>query len=148
MTPIARSSSTSSFSGVVVAIGMRLRLQIYTVPGVCHFRATKKLILRGVDGIVFVADSRPKAMEDNVRHVAELDDNLRGQGRSLADVPHVVQLNKRDVADAVPVSEMAAALNPHDAPVVEATASHCEHVVETLRFVKDLVVAGIGRMAE
>ena len=92
--------------------GFRTRFHLYTVPGQVYYNASRKLILRGVDGVVFVADSQADRAEANVEAMQNLYDNLAEHGYDLTRLPFVVQYNKRDLPDAAPVEELDAALNP------------------------------------
>ena len=92
--------------------GFRTRFHLYTVPGQVYYNASRKLILRGVDGVVFVADSQADRAEANVEAMQNLYDNLAEHGYDLTKLPFVVQYNKRDLPDAAPLDELDAALNP------------------------------------
>ena len=92
--------------------GFRTRFHLYTVPGQVYYNASRKLILRGVDGVVFVADSQADRAEANVEAMQNLYDNLAEHGYDLTRLPFVVQYNKRDLPDAAPLDELEAALNP------------------------------------
>ena len=92
--------------------GFRTRFHLYTVPGQVYYNASRKLILRGVDGVVFVADSQADRAEANVEAMQNLYDNLAEHGYDLTRLPFVVQYNKRDLPDAAPLDELDAALNP------------------------------------
>ncbi len=112
-----------------------VRVQGYTVPGQVKFNATRRLVLKGADGIVFVADSRRDALQDNVESYLNLHGNLAQLGMSSAKVPIVVQFNKRDCADALPVAEMDRLLNQEHRPSVPAIATTGDGVFETFRIV-------------
>jgi signal recognition particle receptor subunit beta len=120
--------------------GMRTKFQLYTVPGQVYYNATRKLVLKGVDGVVFVADSQPDKMAENLQSWQNLIDNLAEHGLTLEDVPVVFQYNKRDLPNAVPKALMDDRLNPHGAPVFEAVASQGEGVTATLRGIANLVL--------
>src|SRR5215211_2304120 len=92
--------------------GFRTRFHLYTVPGQVYYNASRKLILKGVDGIVFVADSQVERVEANMESVENLQVNLSEQGYDLAKVPYVVQYNKRDLPNAAPLAELRSLLNP------------------------------------
>jgi signal recognition particle receptor subunit beta len=115
--------------------GYRLRLSLYTVPGQIFYRASRKLILQGLDGVVFVADSQAARLEADAESLEDLRDNLAEQGRTLRDVPYVLQYNKRDLPGVVPLPELRAALNPEGAPEIEASAANGRGVFETLKAV-------------
>jgi mutual gliding-motility protein MglA len=113
--------------------GFRTRFHLYTVPGQVFYDASRKLILKGVDGVVFVADSQEIRMDANVESIRNLNDNLKEHGYDLAKVPYVLQLNKRDLPTAVPVPQMAAALRIKNEPVFEAVATRGLGVFDTLK---------------
>jgi len=113
--------------------GFRTRFHLYTVPGQVFYDASRKLILKGVDGIVFVADSQEARMDANVESIRNLKENLKDHGVSMDAVPYVLQMNKRDLPTAVPVPEMERALRIKNEPVFEAVASRGTGVFETLK---------------
>lgn len=113
--------------------GMRTCFQIYTVPGQVYYNSTRKLVLQGVDGVVFVADSSASMIEENLESLRNLEQNLNEYGKSLATVPHVIQFNKRDLPDALPVEDLNKLLNPHNAPFFEAVANTGQGVFPTLK---------------
>ena len=115
--------------------GHRLRLSLYTVPGQVFYKASRKIILQGLDGVVFVADSQRARLEADVESLEDLRENLAEHGRSLHAMPYVVQYNKRDLPDVVPVDELRALLNPEGAPELEAAAASGRGVFETLKAV-------------
>lgn len=120
--------------------GFKLRFQLYTVPGQIFYGATRKLVLKGFDAVVFVADSQPDRFEANVEAMEDLLENLVEQGHDSADVPLVLQYNKRDLDEIVSVEELRAALNPRGAPDFEAAASTGRGVFETLKGVSTLAL--------
>jgi mutual gliding-motility protein MglA len=122
--------------------GMGVRLQLFTVPGQVYYNATRKLVLTGADGLVFVSDSQPGRMDANLEALENLRDNLQEHGRLLASFPHVLQHNKRDVADALPVEDLDRMLNLHQAPSFGTVATQGDGVYETLETITKLVVAG------
>lgn len=125
-----------------------LRLGLYTVPGQVFYNATRKLVLQGADGVVFVADSQPDALDRNIESLENLRDNLEDEGRSLASIPLVIQYNKRDLRQVMPVEELRRLLNTRGVPDVESAASTGMGVMETLRAVTKLVVLDLqGRDA-
>jgi len=124
--------------------GLDIKLQLYTVPGQVYYNATRKLVLRGVDGIVFVADSQPDKMEENLESLKNLEQNLSDYGVKLSDLPLVMQYNKRDLPDTVPVSEMESKLNKLNWPSVEAAALNSEGVLETLKICSKLVLQAVS----
>jgi signal recognition particle receptor subunit beta len=113
--------------------GMKARLQLYTVPGQVFYNATRRLVLKGVDGVVFVADSQVPAQEPNEESLSNLRQNLEELGIDPQDVPLVFQFNKRDLRNIVPVEELQKTLNPGAAPFFEAAAIHGVGVFETLK---------------
>ena len=125
--------------------GFRARFHLYTVPGQVFYDASRKLILRGVDGVVFVADSQEARMEANIESVRNLDRNLKEQGYDIATIPYVLQFNKRDLPTAVPVDEMYRRLNVKGEPTFEATASSGAGVFETLKASARQVLSELGR---
>src|SRR5688500_10072932 len=108
--------------------GMNVRLQLFTVPGQVYFNATRKLVLTGADGLVFVSDSKRDRQDANLESLQNLEANLQEQGRALSGVPHVMQYNKRDLEDACSVDELNNALNAHAAPHFESRAAQGEGV--------------------
>jgi signal recognition particle receptor subunit beta len=117
-----------------------VRLALYTVPGQVFYNATRKLVLQGADGVVFVADSNPAALEKNLESLANLEENLREQGIAYENFPVVFQWNKRDLPSAIPVSDLHAALNSRGAPEVETAAASGRGVLESLKAITRLVI--------
>jgi signal recognition particle receptor subunit beta len=113
--------------------GFKTRFHLYTVPGQVFYDASRKLILKGVDGVVFVADSQIERMEANLESMDNLKINLREQGYELEKIPFVIQYNKRDLPNAAPLEEMRGLLNPQDVPDFEACATVGKGVFETLK---------------
>src|SRR6201993_2765655 len=103
--------------------GFKTRFHLYTVPGQVFYDASRKLILKGVDGVVFVADSQEERMDANIESLYNLEENLRAYSYELINLPYVLQLNKRDLPTAIPSTELVAELARKDEPVVEAVAS-------------------------
>ena len=121
--------------------GFKTRFHLYTVPGQVFYDASRKLILKGVDGVIFVADSQVERMDANVEAVDNLQINLKSQGYDLATIPYVLQLNKRDLPSALPVPQLVHALRVKDEPVFEAIAPKGVGVFETLKaVVKNVLV--------
>ncbi|MCA9618090.1 MAG: gliding-motility protein MglA [Myxococcales bacterium] len=120
--------------------GFKTRFHLYTVPGQVFYDASRKLILKGVDGVVFVADSQVERMEANIESVENLKTNLAEQGYDISKVPYVMQWNKRDLPNAAPVDELQRLLNPLQVPSYEACAQSGEGVFETLKAVAKLVL--------
>ena len=113
--------------------GFRTRFHLYTVPGQVFYDASRKLILKGVDGVCFVADSQMERMEANIESLENLRENLTEQGYDLDKIPYVVQYNKRDLPSAVPVEELSEMLNPTKVPEFEAVATTGAGVFDTLK---------------
>ncbi len=113
--------------------GQKIRVQLYTVPGQVFYNATRKLVLRGADGVVFVADSQPSMRESNAESLENLRENLRINRLDPEKIPIVFQLNKRDLPGVDPVEKMAGYLKPGEAPVIEAAALDGRGVRETLQ---------------
>ena len=123
--------------------GFKTRFHLYTVPGQVFYEASRKLILRGVDGLVFVADSQVERMEANRESFNGLEKNLLDQGYDLAKVPMVMQWNKRDLPNIVPVEDLQLQLNKRKNPSFEAIASQGHGVFETLKMVSKSVLLNI-----
>ncbi|HJW33563.1 MAG TPA: ADP-ribosylation factor-like protein [Holophagaceae bacterium] len=124
--------------------GMKTRIQLYTVPGQVFYDATRKLVLRGADAVVFVADSQAPALESNKESFQNLIDNLKDQGAELAKTPHVIQWNKRDTPNALPVATLNQEINRFGVPTFEACAMKGEGVKETLSGVAKLVLKSLA----
>jgi signal recognition particle receptor subunit beta len=113
--------------------GFKTRIHLYTVPGQVFYDASRKLILRGVDGIVFVADSQEQRMDANVEALENLMSNLKEHGYDFNKIPYVLQLNKRDLPNILPVDLLATELRKKNEPIVEAVAFQGVGVFETLK---------------
>src|SRR6188472_4378622 len=120
--------------------GFKTRFYLYTVPGQVFYDASRKLILKGVDGVVFVADSQIARMEANLESMENLRNNLAEQGYSLDNIPFCVQYNKRDMPGIVPLEELRQQLNPKMVPDFEAVAPQGVGVFDTLKAVAKLVL--------
>ena len=120
--------------------GFKTRFHLYTVPGQVFYDASRKLILRGVDGVVFVADSQEERMDANTEALDNLQENLKEHGYDFTRIPYVLQLNKRDLPNAMPVDTLKRELWKKDEPVVEAVAFQGQGVFETLKAVAKLVL--------
>lgn len=122
--------------------GFKTKFQLYTVPGQPIYNTTRQLVLRGVDGIVFVADSQFEKMPENVESFQNLEDNLKSLKVNFADVPCVLQFNKRDLPDATPVEYMEYLLNNREVrvPSFASVASRCEGVFETLNMIARIML--------
>ncbi len=123
--------------------GMRVRVQLYTVPGQVHYNATRQVVLRGVDAVVFVADSQRELLRSNRESWENLKENLALQGLTLGDLPHVLQYNKRDLADVLSVEDLDELLNEFNAPFFEAVSTTGIGVEETLQAVVKLVARSL-----
>jgi signal recognition particle receptor subunit beta len=123
--------------------GYKVRLHLYTVPGQVHYNATRKLVLKGVDGVVLVADSQKAMTDANIESVLNLEKNLQSYGKSLLEIPHVIQANKRDLEEVIPIEEIDSLLNHHGAIVTEAVASEGTGVMETLTEIVRMVMRGM-----
>ena len=127
--------------------GFRTRFHLYTVPGQVFYDASRKLILKGVDGVVFVADSQSARMEANLESLKNLQMNLKEQGYDLNKMPYVLQLNKRDTATAVPVEELKRRLGLRNEPVFEAVAQTGGGVFDTLKAIARMVLVELKKTA-
>ena len=125
--------------------GMKTRLLLYTVPGQVYYNATRKLVLKGVDAVVFVADSATDKMAENRESFANLEMNLKAYGIDIKTIPLVMQFNKRDLTTAISVEEMNHELNRYNVPWFEAQAASGIGVFETLRGVSKLLLAKISK---
>ena len=113
--------------------GFKVRFHLYTVPGQVFYDASRKLILRGCDGVIFVADSQKPRMEANIESIANLATNLKDNGFDIRTIPYVLQLNKRDMPSAVATEEMERLLRFRGEPMLEAVANVGTGVIETLK---------------
>ncbi len=127
--------------------GLRTRFHLYTVPGQVFYDASRKLILRGVDGIVFVADSQGERLDANAESLANLRENLKEHGFDLMKIPYVLQLNKRDLPGAAPTEELKRLLLVKGEPVFDAVATRGEGVLETLKAVARQVLVELRKSA-
>jgi mutual gliding-motility protein MglA len=125
--------------------GFKTRFHLYTVPGQVFYDASRKLILKGVDGVVFVADSQIERMEANIESLENLRTNLAEQGYDLDKIPYVMQFNKRDLPNASPLAELQEALNPTNVVSFEAVATNGNGVFDTLKAVAKLVLTELKR---
>jgi signal recognition particle receptor subunit beta len=128
--------------------GMDVTLQLYTVPGQVHYNSTRQLVLRGADGVVFVGDSQRAMLNSNADSFKNLQENLLLQGISLEGFPLVLQFNKRDLRDVVPVEELNDALNHYSVPIFEAVATEGVGVQETLEGIVKLVMRSLRQRYE
>jgi signal recognition particle receptor subunit beta len=125
--------------------GYPVRLQLFTVPGQVYFNATRKLVLTGADGVVFVADSQRERQDANIESLQNLEANLEEQDRKLAEIPHVLQFNKRDLANVLPVEDLHTQLNAYRAPGFESAASKGQGVLEPLDELVRLVLLDLEK---
>jgi signal recognition particle receptor subunit beta len=120
--------------------GFQVKFQLYTVPGQVYYNATRKLVLRGVDGLVFVADSQVDKMDENIESLKNLEENLTEYGYDLNEIPFVIQYNKRDLPNIVTIEELQAQLNHRDVPYFEAVATNGAGVFATLKAISKIVI--------
>ena len=120
--------------------GFKVRFHLYTVPGQVFYDASRKLILRGVDGVVFVADSQVERMEANIESLQNLQKNLTEHDLNLVTIPYVIQYNKRDLPNVIPLEELQKVLNPRGTPYFEAVAMSGKGVFETLKEIAKQVI--------
>jgi mutual gliding-motility protein MglA len=125
--------------------GFKTRFHLYTVPGQVYYDASRKLILKGVDGVVFVADSQEERMDANIEALYNLEENLQTQGYDLMQVPYVLQLNKRDLPNVISVDELAGELQRKNEPVFEAVAAQGTGVFDTLKAVAKQVLTELRK---
>ena len=147
MTSLATSSDRTLFFDFfpleAVAIkGFKTKFALFTVPGQVIYNATRQIVLRGVDGIVFVADSQYDKMEENIETFKHLEENLKTLNLKLDDIPYVMQYNKRDLPDVAPVQYLDFLLNNREVqvPTFEASAANCEGVFETLNMITRMLL--------
>ncbi|MCP3981336.1 MAG: gliding-motility protein MglA [bacterium] len=115
--------------------GFKTRFHLYTVPGQVFYDASRKLILKGVDGVIFVADSQEARFDANIESIENLKENLRQNGYELGKTPYALQFNKRDLPSAMPLAELEKALRVQQEPVFEAVATTGDGVFDTLKAV-------------
>jgi len=125
--------------------GFKTRFHLYTVPGQIFYDASRKLVLKGVDGLVFVADSQVERMDANIESFENMGINLEEEGYNLSRIPYVIQYNKRDLPNAVPLEELKKVLNQKGVPDFEGAASAGTGVFETLKAVVKLILAELER---
>ncbi len=127
--------------------GFKTRFHLYTVPGQVFYDASRKLILKGVDGVVFVADSQVERMEANIESLENLRVNLAEQGYEMEKISTVIQYNKRDLPNAAPLDEMRRLMNPSKVPEFEACATTGQGVFETLKEVARGILRDLKQMS-
>ncbi|HTK95358.1 MAG TPA: GTPase domain-containing protein, partial [Terriglobales bacterium] len=125
--------------------GFKTRFHLYTVPGQVFYDASRKLILRGVDGVVFVADSQEERMDANIEALDNLQENLKEHGYDFTKIPYVLQLNKRDLPNVLPVEKLKTELVKRGEPVFEAVAYQGAGVFETLKEVARQVLVELKK---
>jgi mutual gliding-motility protein MglA len=125
--------------------GFKTRFHLYTVPGQVYYDASRKLILKGVDGVVFVADSQEERMDANLESLYNLEENLKSQGYDLLQIPYVLQLNKRDLPNVISVEELTDELQRKNEPVYEAVAAKGDGVFDTLKAVAKQVLTELRK---
>jgi len=124
--------------------GFKTRFHLYTVPGQVYYNASRKLILKGVDGVVFVSDSQVERMDANIESMYNLAENLTEHGFDLQKIPFIIQYNKRDLPNAAPLADLENAINPMGVPCYEAVAIHGDGVFDTLKSVSKLVIKNLS----
>jgi hypothetical protein len=127
--------------------GFRTRFHLYTVPGQVFYDSSRKLILKGADGVVFVADSQEERLDANLESVSNLAENLMEHGFDIGNIPYVLQLNKRDLPSAMPVEDLKNQLLVKGEPVIEAVANKGEGVLSTLKSVARQVLIELRKSA-
>jgi len=120
--------------------GFKTKFQLYTVPGQIYYNASRKLILKGVDGIVFVADSQVERFEDNIESIDNLLENLQEHNLKIEDIPFVLQYNKRDLPNISSLDDLQKSINPWNVPYFEAVATQGIGVFETLKAVSKMIL--------
>lgn len=128
--------------------GFVTKFQLYTVPGQVYYNATRKLVLRGVDGLVFVADSQQDKMQENIESLQNLKDNLEEYGYDMSELPMVIQYNKRDLSNISDIAELERDLNPGGLPYFEAVALTGEGVFKTLKAISKMVLDHVRKSSE
>jgi signal recognition particle receptor subunit beta len=124
--------------------GFKTRFHLYTVPGQVYYNASRKLILKGVDGVVFVGDSQVERLDANIESMHNLYENLAEYGLDLREIPFIVQYNKRDLPNTSSLQELEAQLNPNRVPHFEAVATRGIGVFDTLKAVSKLVIKSLS----
>jgi signal recognition particle receptor subunit beta len=125
--------------------GYKVKFHLYTVPGQIYYSSSRKLIMKGVDGIVFVADSQRERFEANIESLQDMLDNLKEYNIDFETLPYVLQLNKRDLPNITPANELIKTLRKKNEPVVEAMALKGDGVVETLKGISKLIMIDVKR---
>jgi len=125
--------------------GYKVKFHLYTVPGQIYYSSSRKLIMKGVDGIIFVADSQRERFEANIESLADMLENLRDYNIDFETLPYILQLNKRDLPNITPANELIEALRRKDEPVIEAMALKGEGVVGTLKSISKLIMIDVKK---
>ena len=125
--------------------GFSTKFQLYTVPGQVYYNATRKLVLRGVDGVVFVVDSAPEKIQDNIESFKNLEENLAEYGYQRENIPIILQYNKRDIPNAVPVEKLNSLMNKYGLPWNEAIAVQGKGIFESLKMMGKLVIDNLNK---
>ncbi|MBN1196834.1 MAG: GTPase domain-containing protein [Candidatus Aminicenantes bacterium] len=125
--------------------GYKVKFHLYTVPGQIYYSSSRKLILKGVDGLVFVADSQRERFEANIESLEDMLENLREYKLNFEQMPYVLQLNKRDLPNITPADELISVLRKKDEPVTEAIATKGDGVIDTLKQISRLVMIDVKR---
>lgn len=125
--------------------GFKTRFHLYTVPGQVFYDASRKLILKGVDGVVFVADAQEERLDANIESLENLKDNLEEQGYQLENLPFVIQYNKIDLPNITPIEELRKLINPNAVPDFTACATTGEGVFETLKAVAKQILIDLKK---
>jgi signal recognition particle receptor subunit beta len=123
--------------------GFKTRFHLYTVPGQVVYDASRRLILKGLDGIIFVADSQAERMEENLESLKNLEKNLELQGYDIKDVPMAIQYNKRDLPNALPLQELRFSLNKYNVPDFEGSAREGKGVFEALKTTSKSIISAL-----
>lgn len=126
--------------------GFKVRFHLYTVPGQIFYNTTRKMVLKGVDGVVFVADSQKQMLEDNIESLKNLEDNLNDYGIDINSIPMVIQYNKRDLENAMDLEELHLHLNKRKVPFFSAVAVEGKGVLETLMTICKMVIKRLSEL--
>lgn len=137
-------SSSNLFDFLPLSLGkirdFSTRFHLYTIPGDTLFKSTGKIILKGLDGIVFVADSDPLKTDQNIQYLKKLKQEMEDEGYILKKTPLVIQYNKRDIENAEPIAQLRMALNHYNSPDIPAAAQSGEGVIQTLTAISKIII--------
>ncbi len=125
--------------------GFSTKFQLYTVPGQVYYNATRKLVLRGVDGVVFVVDSAPDKLQENIESFKNLEENLAEYGYQRENIPIIIQYNKRDLPNALPVDKLNSAINKYGLPWNECIAVQGKGIFESLKIIGKMVIDNLNK---